>query len=150
MPDLSIWGSLPTRLACLGGDSGSATDHQTRCYCGLCDSRCSHDAHDGRSGRGEATILKADVAIRKLFGWKLFPDASTFGKLLNTDFHSPYNRHYNHNQGIQTILRGQLEIVNHYLSLIQGAILPRSGLVLPPVKGIPKAVNYDRAKQRER
>ena len=53
-------------------------------------------------------ILKADVAIRKLFGWKLFPDASTFGKLLNTDFHSPYNRHYNHNQGVQTILRGQL------------------------------------------
>jgi hypothetical protein len=26
-------------------------------------------------------ILKADVAIRKLFGWELFPDASTFGKL---------------------------------------------------------------------
>ena len=26
-------------------------------------------------------ILKADHAIRKLFGWKLFPDASSFGKL---------------------------------------------------------------------
>ncbi len=26
-------------------------------------------------------ILKADVPIRKLFGWELFPDASTFGKL---------------------------------------------------------------------
>ena len=26
-------------------------------------------------------ILKADQAIRKLFGWELFPDASTFGKL---------------------------------------------------------------------
>ena len=25
--------------------------------------------------------LKADQAIRKLFGWELFPDASTFGKL---------------------------------------------------------------------
>jgi len=27
------------------------------------------------------SILKADVAIRKLLGWELFPDASTFGKL---------------------------------------------------------------------
>jgi hypothetical protein len=26
-------------------------------------------------------ISKADQAIRKLFGWELFPDASTFGKL---------------------------------------------------------------------
>ncbi|MBT9166613.1 MAG: hypothetical protein DDT25_01306 [Chloroflexi bacterium] len=35
----------------------------------------------GAKHMSHLTILKADMGIRKLFGWELFPDASTFGKL---------------------------------------------------------------------
>ena len=35
----------------------------------------------GAKHMSHLAILKADMAIRKLFGWELFPDASTFGKL---------------------------------------------------------------------
>jgi Transposase DDE domain. len=35
----------------------------------------------GAKHMSHLVILKADVALRKLFGWDLFPDASTFGKL---------------------------------------------------------------------
>ena len=35
----------------------------------------------GAKHMSHLVILKADQAIRKLFGWELFPDASTFGKL---------------------------------------------------------------------
>jgi hypothetical protein len=37
----------------------------------------------GAKHMSHLVILKADQAIRKLFGWDLCPDASTFGKLFN-------------------------------------------------------------------